>query len=146
MSLFHKSHPAGGPVTFSSQESVIALLFLVVTADGDISKAEEELVIAASNRMKLLRGLSIEKFNDAVQKVRQAIEASGRDAVYEAAFQALPPMLHATVYALAADIASADGGVLREEADFLRKLQEAFGISDDFATRILEVMRIKNCG
>jgi len=146
MSLFHKTPENAGPVSFTDKEAVVAILYLVVTADGNIAPEEEALVIAASNRMKLLRKQTIDEFNDAVDKVRVAIEASGREAVFPAAVKGLPADLKETAYALAADIVLADGAVDAEEIDFLRKVQEALEVSDDLATKVLEVMRIKNSG
>ena len=146
MSLFHKSEENAGPVAFTDKESVVAILFLVVTADGSIAPEEEELVIAASNRMKLLRDQTIPEFNTAVQKVRDAIDSKGRAEVLDAGVKALPADLKETVYALAGDIVFADGTAQPEELVFLREVQERLGISDDLATKVLEVMRIKNRG
>jgi len=146
MSLFHKTEENAGPVTFTDKEAVVALLFLVVTADGGIAPEEEELVIAASNRMKLLRSQSIGEFNDAVQKIRDAIDAKGREEVFAAGVKGLPADLRETVYALAADVAFAEGAATPEENEFLRKVQEALELPDDLATKVVEVRRIKNRG
>lgn len=146
MSLFHKSQENAGPVTFDDKELVIAILFLTVTADGSIAPEEEELVIAASNRMKLLRKQSIDGFNDTVQKVRDAIDQGGRDEVFAAGIKSLPAELRETVYALAADVVFADGSSSPRETECLRKVQEAFQLPDDLATKIVEVMRLKNRG
>jgi len=146
MSLFHSTTENAGPVTLTDKESVVALLFLVVTADGNIAPEEEELVIAASNRMKLLRVLAIPEFNAIVLKVRDGIDTKGRAEVFAAALKGLPADLGETVYALAGDIVSADGTVEAAEISFLREIQEALGISDELATKVLEVMRIKNRG
>jgi hypothetical protein len=148
MSLFHHTEEKAeaGVVSLNEKESVVGLLFLVVTADGSIAPEEEELVIAASNRMKLLRCLAIPEFNTVVQKVRDAIDAKGRAEVFAAAIKGLPVDLGETVYALAADIVSVDGVVEPAEITCLREMQEALGISDDLATKVLEVMRIKNRG
>ena len=79
MSLFHKTDPNTGPLAFTGEEAIIAVLFLVVTVDGNIAPEEEDLVIAASNRIKTLRKLGIDGFNDAVQKVRmQSARRAGR--------------------------------------------------------------------
>jgi uncharacterized tellurite resistance protein B-like protein len=146
MSLFHKTEENAGPITFDDKEAVVAILFLVVTADGNIAPEEEELVIAASNRMKLLRKQSIDEFNDAVQKIRDGIEAGGRDPVFAAAVKELPPELREPVYALSADIVFAEGAADPQEIAFLRAVQEALQISDDLATKVVEVMRMKNSG
>jgi len=146
MSLFHKTEDKADSLTFDPRESVVALLFLCVTADGNIAPEEEELVIAASNRMKLLRGQAIPEFNATVYKVRDAIDSKGRDEVFTAAVKGLPPDLRETVYALAGDIVFADGCAQPAEVACLRALQEALAISDDLATKVLEVMRIKNRG
>jgi uncharacterized tellurite resistance protein B-like protein len=142
MSLFHKADSG----TFTDKESIVALLFLVVTADGTIDPVEEELVVAASNRMKLLKEQTIAEFNAGVQKVRDAIEAKGRAEVFSAAVAGLPADLRETVYALATDIVFADGVSQPDELSFLREIQESFSIPDDLATKVIEVMRIKNRG
>jgi uncharacterized tellurite resistance protein B-like protein len=146
MSLFHSKDENAGPLTFSEKESAVALLFLVVTADGSIQPEEEELVIAASNRMKLLKDQAIPEFNSIVFKVRDAIEASGREAVFAAAAKGLPADLGDTIYALAADIVCADGEICDAEIAYVRQLQEALKVNDETATKILEVMKIKNRG
>jgi uncharacterized tellurite resistance protein B-like protein len=146
MSFFNKSHENAGPLTFTGEESVVALLFLVVTADGSIAPEEEELVIATSNRMQLLRKLSIDDFNDVVQKVRDAIDGSGRDAVFGEAVKGMPGDLKETVFALAADVVFADAQCKTEEIEYLRKVQEALGVPDELATKVVEVMRLKNRG
>jgi uncharacterized tellurite resistance protein B-like protein len=146
MSLFHTTPENASPVTFTDKEAVVALLFLTVTADGEIAREEEELVVAASNRMKLLRDQSIPGFNATVQTVRDAIDAKGRAAALAAGVKALPVELTATVYTLAADIVFADGKAQPAEMTFLREMQEALGVADDLATKVIEVMRIKNKG
>jgi tellurite resistance protein len=146
MSLFHKTQETPGALSFTGEEAVIAVLFLVVTADGVIAPEEEELVIAASNRMKLLRKLGIDGFNDAVQKVRDAIDGGGREEVFAAGIKSLPADLNETVYALAADVVFADATAKPEENECLRKVQEALGVPDELATKVVEVMRIKNRG
>jgi len=146
MSLFHKTNENAGPLTLTEEEAVVTVLYMVVTADGQIAPEEEELVIGASNRMKLLRKQSIDEFNDAVQKAREAIERSGREEVFAAAVKAVPEELKETVYALAADVVFADGQATPEENEFLRKVQETLGVPDELATRVVEVMRLKNRG
>ena len=146
MSLFHKTEENAGPVTFTDKEAVVALLFLTVTADGEIAPEEEELVVAASNRMKLLRDQSIPGFNATVQTVRDTIDEKGRAATLAAGVKALPPELNSTVYTLAADIVFADGTAQQTEMSFLREMQEALDVPDDLATKVIEVMRIKNKG
>ena len=146
MSLFHKTDENAAPVTFADKEAVLAILFLVVTVDSKIAPEEEEVVIAASNRMKLLRDQSIDAFNAMVWKVREAIDSSGRDAVFAAGVKGVPADLRETVYALAADVVFADGTAQPEENDFLRKVQEALEVPDALATKVVEVMRLKNCG
>ncbi len=82
----------------------------------------------------------------AVQRVRDAIDAKGRAEVFEAGVRALPPELKQTVYTLAGDIVFADGTASPEEMTFLREVQEALEVPDELATKVIEVMRIKNCG
>jgi len=146
MSIFHKSHETAGPLAFNDKEAALAIWFLVVTADGVIAPQEEELVIAASNRMQLFRNLHNDDFNDMVAKIRNAIDQGGRDPVFATAVKALPTDLRQPIYALAADLVFADAAVRPDEVDCLRNFQEALEIPDALATQIIEVMRLKNSG
>ena len=103
-------------------------------------------MIAASNRMKLLRKLTVADFNAVVHRVRDRIDAQGRDEVFAAGAVKVPGDLKPTVYALAADIIFCDGSAEPSESEYLRKVQEAMSVTDELATRIIEVLRIKNCG
>jgi len=141
MSLFHESQDH-----FTPEEAVIALLFLAVTADGSIAPEEEELVIAASNRMELLKNHGIPEFNQAVDKVRAAIDAAGRELTFRNALSAVPTQIAGTIYALCADIVYANASATPEENAYLRQLQETLNISDDLATKVIEVMLLKNSG
>jgi tellurite resistance protein len=146
MSLFHKSQTETTELAFTDKEAVIALLYLVSSADGTIDRAEEEMVIAASNRMKLLRKQSNDDFNDAIWKTRTAIDRHGRESVLAAGIKGLPAEFGETVYALAADVVFADGTGQPQEIEFLRKVQEELAIGDELATKVVEVMRLKNRG
>ena len=81
-----------------------------------------------------------------MQNIRDAIDAKSRPAVFSAAVKGLPSDLRDTVYALAADIVFADGRTEAEELTFLREIQTALEIPDDLATKVIEVVRIKNKG
>jgi tellurite resistance protein len=51
-----------------------------------------------------------------------------------------------TAFAVATDLALADGEIASREKDVLTKIQQSLGIPEDKAVNIIEVMLIKNKG
>jgi len=145
MGIFNKLL-GGTDSAFSPEEAVLAVLFLVVAADGEISEEEKDLFIATSNRMKLLQKQPPAEFNATIEKIRRSLDKHGFDSVLAKAATAVPVELRDTVFALSADLIFADGSVGEDETMFLEAVQSALQISDELAIKIVEVLQIKNKG
>ncbi|MHA1910369.1 MAG: tellurite resistance TerB family protein [Candidatus Kariarchaeaceae archaeon] len=72
------------------------------------------------------------------------LQNDGVGTIIHTAARVLTSELKETVFALAIDIVLADGIVDAKEKAFLDKLQAAIGINEALATKIVEVMIIKN--
>ena len=68
------------------------------------------------------------------------------DALVAMAKESMPEDMKATAFAVATDLALADGEIADEEKNLLTKVQQSLGIPEDEAVRIIEVMLIKNKG
>lgn len=146
MALFDKllKKQTDGPLTV--QEAVASVLFVTVCADGEISDTEQQMLIGTSNRMRLLREQTAEQFNSMMGKVHAVFKAHSFEGTLAKAVAVIPENLKPTVFALAADMAYADGQVDENEELLMDALQTALGVDDDLALKIIEVLQIKNAG
>lgn len=79
-----------------------------------------------------------------IQRMRTLIETQGAASVIDAAARKIPARLRGAAFAVAADIVLVDGRLEQSERRFLRKLAADLGIAGTSATRILDVIRVKN--
>jgi hypothetical protein len=70
----------------------------------------------------------------------------GLPAILTGCAKVIPLDLRPTAFALATDLALADGRIGDREKAFIDELQVVLRIDDDTAARIIEVMMIKNRG
>ncbi len=138
--------PASGRLALTKREAVAVVLFLAVAADGNIDEAEEELVVAFSNRMRLLRGQAPEEFNAMINELRALLRTVSAQEVLETAAKMIPAHLHDTMYALAADLAFADGRIADAERSTLSAMRHALDVPEALALKIEEVCLIKSRG
>ncbi|MBI0581563.1 MAG: tellurite resistance TerB family protein, partial [Methanomassiliicoccales archaeon] len=74
------------------------------------------------------------------------IKKKGMDALVAMAKESMPEDMKATAFAVATDLALADGEIADEEKNLLTKVQQSLGVPEDEAVKIIEVMLIKNKG
>lgn len=146
MALFDRILGEASASSFTVEEAVAAVLFLTVSADGNISDEEKELFVTTSNRMKLLKKQTVEEYNSMMDKIRAHFNKHGFDDTLSHAVQFIPAELRDTTFALSADIIFADGSVDENESLFIESVQKALQIPDNLALQIVEVMQIKNKG
>ena len=121
-------------------------MLAVVAADGHISDEEAQDFNARTNRMKLFAGHGGAPFSQMIDKLFRLLKKDGPNGLMQRSAQALPPDLRATAFAVSADMVFADGSVDEDEQALIGGLQNALGIPDDLAEKIVEVLHIKNSG
>jgi tellurite resistance protein len=110
------------PHAFSVQDSLVALMIAVSASDEDIRTAELVKIEAAVNILPIFGDFDYDRLNPISQVVFDLFEQEdGLDALFGLIREALPERLYETAYALACDVAAADGTL--EEAE-LRLLEE----------------------
>lgn len=130
----------------SKEESFAAVMLAAVAADGVITEEEANGMVVGMIRMKLYAGYNGNQIGAILNKIVGIIRKQGIDALVSQAKESLPQELRETAFAVATDLALADGEIANQEKDILTKIQLALEIPEDKAVNIIEVMLIKNRG
>ncbi|MGC1497163.1 MAG: tellurite resistance TerB family protein [Sulfitobacter sp.] len=110
------------PHPLSAQDSLVALMVAVSASDEDIRTAELIKIQSAVNMLPVFAGYDIDRLTVISKTVLDLFEQEdGLDALFGLIRESLPERLNETAYALACDVAAADGTL--EEAE-LRLLEE----------------------
>ena len=108
--------------SLSQQDALVALMIAVSASDEDIRTAELVKIQSAINMLPVFAGYDIDRIKTISQTVFDLFEQEdGLDALFGLVRDALPERLNETAYALACDVAAADGSL--DEAE-LRLLEE----------------------
>lgn len=109
-------------LSLTAQDALVALMIAVSASDEDIRTAELIKINAAVNHLPVFADYDLDRLNVTAQMVFDLFEQEdGLDALFGLVRDALPEHLNETAYALACDVAAADGSL--EEAE-LRLLEE----------------------
>ena len=125
-------------------ESFAGVVFAAVAADERITDEELKYLHIIFSRMRLFDAWAAVQYQPLFDKLNNILNNQGLDRLMEMSIESLPPKLYQTAFALSVDLVLADGIVTREEKDFLYDLQQKMGIETDLATKIIEVIIIKN--
>jgi tellurite resistance protein len=122
---------------FTAQDALVALMITVSASDATIRTSELLTIQAIVNQLPIFAGYDPDRMEQVAQTVFDLLEEEdGLDAIYGLAKGALPATLHETAYALACDVAAADGNVLQTELQLLRDLRYEFEIDTLHAAAI----------
>ena len=110
--------------SFSAQDSLVALMITVSASDATIRTSELLTIQSIVNHLPIFAGYDADRMEQVAQTVFDLLEdEDGLDAIYGLVRGALPQSHHETAYALACDVAAADGSVLQTELQLLRDLR-----------------------
>ena len=109
--------------------ALIFTIVLVAAADGDMTDAELDVIGRQVRYLPIFRDFQ----HDRLPEVgRQCVELlrreDGLDLAIEMVAEALPLRLRETAYALACDVAAADGTLAAEEVNLLDLLRQGLGV------------------
>ncbi|MEL6451222.1 MAG: tellurite resistance TerB family protein [Pseudomonadota bacterium] len=109
-------------LALTPQDALVAMMIAISASDEDIRTAELVKINAAVNHLPVFADYDLDRLNVTAQTVFDLFEQEdGLDALFGLVRDALPERLFETAYALACDVAAADGTL--EEAE-LRLLEE----------------------
>ncbi len=108
----------------TSQDSLVALMIAVSAADSEIRTAELVAIQALVNHLPIFADYDADRIKTVAQTVFDLFEEEdGLDALFGLIRDSLPERLHETAYALACDVAAADGLLAQPELRLLEEIR-----------------------
>ncbi len=112
------------PHPMSPQDCLVAVMVAVSASDEEIRTAELVKIETAVNNLPIFAGYDIDRMNTAAQTVFDLFEQEdGLDALFGLVRNNLPEQLFETAYALACDVAAADGTLQEPELRLLEEIR-----------------------
>lgn len=146
MGLFDKLSSKEEKVKLTKEEAFAAVSLASIAADGVITEEEARGLFGVLFRTKMFAGFNDKEMSAILNKLINIIKRQGLEALVMLSKESLPEGLRVTAFAVATDLAFADGDVAEEEKKILTKIQQTLGVPEDEAVKIIEVMMIKNKG
>ncbi|MBD3665902.1 tellurite resistance TerB family protein [Sulfitobacter aestuariivivens] len=108
----------------SAQDCLVALMVAVSASDEDIRTAELIKIQSAVNMLPIFAGYDNDRLSIMSKTVFDLFEQEdGLDALFGLIRESLPERLYETAYALACDVAAADGSLLEAELRLLEEIR-----------------------
>ncbi len=115
--------------SMTPQDSLVALMIAVSASDETIRTAELMMIQGIVNHLPVFSGYDPDRLKRIAQVVFDLFEEEdGLDALFGLVRDALPERLHETAYALACDVAAADGKLGQTELRLLEEIREELEI------------------
>lgn len=109
----------------TAEDALVALMITVSAADGDMRTAELVKINNAINNLPVFGSYDAERLPRVSQMVFDLLEQEdGLEALFGLVRNTLPVRLNETAYALACDVAAADGVIAGPEARMLEEIRE----------------------
>ncbi|MGE0463097.1 MAG: tellurite resistance TerB family protein [Vicinamibacterales bacterium] len=140
-----RSRPRGpSGKTLGLDEALIALFIGAMHANDHASREElarAHHLIWSARRFRRKSGDTVGRI---IEEMKQRLEEEDAAALMRASAKAVPARLRPSAFALVADLLLADGKIEATERRFLQRLAADLRIRPDEATRVMDVMRVKN--
>lgn len=117
------------PQPLSTQDALIAIMIAVSAADADIRTAELVAIQQLINHLPVFAEYDVDRIKSVAQTVFDLFEEEdGLDALFGLVRNSLPARLSETAYALACDVAAADGRLGQSELRLLEEIRHELDI------------------
>ena len=117
------------PPSLSPQDALVAIMITASAADSQIRTAELVTIQQIVNHLPVFSGYDADRTRIVAQTVFDLLEEEdGLDALFGLVRDALPDHLHETAYALACDVAAADGKLMQSELRLLEEIRHELSI------------------
>lgn len=115
--------------TLTPQDCLVAVMIAVSASDENMRTSELVKIQSAVNNLPVFGDYDIDRMNIAAQTVFELFsEEEGLDALFGLVRDNLPERLFETAYALACDVAAADGTLKEEELRILEEIRYELNI------------------
>ncbi|MCC5983906.1 MAG: tellurite resistance TerB family protein [Rhodobacteraceae bacterium] len=117
------------PVPLTPQDCLVAVMIAVSVADADMRTAELLSIQGIVNHLPVFADYDVDRIRTVAQTVFDLLEdVDGLDALFGLIRGSLPERLHETAYALACDVAAADGTLEQTELRLLEEIRHELAI------------------
>ncbi|MEL6620800.1 MAG: tellurite resistance TerB family protein [Pseudomonadota bacterium] len=121
--------PELNTLSLNPQDALVAMMIAVSASDEDIRTAELVKITSAVNMLPVFADYDVDRLNTVAQTVFDLFEQEdGLDALFGLVRVALPERLFETAYALACDVAAADGTLDETELRLLEEIRYELNI------------------
>lgn len=129
----------------SHHTALIYVMVLVSAADRNMTDAEIRAIGEEVQRLPVFRDYDIDRLPKAASNCAEFLNAEdGLDKVLEIVAGALPEKLRETAYALACDVAVADGSLSQEELRLLQMIRHRLDLDRLHSAAIERAARARN--
>lgn len=115
--------------SFSPQDALVALMVAESASDENITNSELMSITRIVNHMPIFAGYDADRLKMVSQVVFDLFsEEEGLDALFGIIRESLPEILYETAYAMACDVAAADGRLHQGELEFMAEIRYELNI------------------
>jgi tellurite resistance protein len=115
--------------SFTLQDALVAVMVATSASDDNLATPELLMITKIIDAMPVFQGYDQDRLKTVSQVVFDLFEEEdGIDALVGLVKEALPEGFNETAYALACDVAAADGRVPTWESEFLQILRQDLGV------------------
>ncbi len=112
------------PHPMSAQDALVATMIAVSVSDEEVRTSELITIQGIVNHLPVFGSYDMDRMNTIAQTVFDLLsDEDGLDAFFGLIKQNLPEQLNETAYALACDVAAADGMLGQSELEFLQEIR-----------------------
>ncbi len=133
------------PASMSPQDALLAVMIAVSASDEQMRTAELVAIQRTVNHMPVFASYDADRIRVVAQTVFDLFEEEdGLEALFGLIRDALPERLNETAYALACDVAAADGNLREVELRMLEEVREELSIDRLHAAAIEWGARVRH--
>jgi tellurite resistance protein len=131
--------------SLSPQDALVAVMIAVSASDDQMRTTELVAINRMVNQMPVFQGYDPDRIRQIAQTVFDLFEEEeGLDALFGLIKEALPQKLIETAYAMACDVASADGSVRQLELEMLEEIRDQLAVDRLHAAAIEWGARVRH--
>lgn len=117
------------PKPMSAQDALVAIMIAASASDEHIRTVELMTIQQIVNHLPVFSGYDPDRIRVVAETVFDLFsEEDGLEALFGLVRVSLPDRLHETAYALACDVAAADGKLMQEELRFLQEIRDELAL------------------
>lgn len=116
-------------IPWTPQDALVAIMIATSASDADIRTSELVTIQRIVNHFPVFADFDQDRLAQVSTTVFELFEVEdGLDAMFELVLEALPDKLYETAYAMACDVAAADGALYESELELLAEIRYALNI------------------